>query len=257
LLDRSRATDIVNATPKLGDYSLAIVNLGPTRRLRVIVDAKADWMQRAFSVFSGKPIAEADQNSIRAFLDSLRGDAGVKLAGALLAARRAYAVEMRPIVRDGDAYYLDELVASGQFPDLAIALIGQVLLENYCKKESRIAIVRREGAKSAEFGLLVLNANPDVFIPGICVNSRCGLGTTVEAASIEVFASESFAPPPEEKGFRRFSLFDYRGQAHEINVLGRSPTERMVRADQALFEAAGRDDLVPLEVYFMGMYFSG
>ena len=169
IITNDRAKEIMAAAPKIGDYSVVEVSLSPKASYKIIVDTQAEWLIRSIEKFADKPVAKLDQKSVRAFLDHISSTDLVEL---LTPTRRVFQGEPREVLRDGDFYYLEELIASRKRPDLVVAIIGQALLERFAKKNSRIIEIKRAEDRSAQFGLLIQNGNAEVVLPGKCAKCR-------------------------------------------------------------------------------------
>jgi hypothetical protein len=235
-VDVEVAKSILSSTPKLGDYALVEIERPGETAIRLIVDSNAKWLGQSIEAFAKKALAQINQNDVKAFLKSL---ATTNLAN-LLPKGFAYEAVNRAVHADGAVYYLEELMLSPHHKDLSLAVIGQILFENYAKKETRL--VQADG----RFALLINNKSAEVYSP------LCESCSRPEALAVKVTPSMV-----SDKNQRSFSVIDVNGQGHTVKISGRTPTERMISTEGEEFRRAGPEDLVTVEFYFMSLFWPG
>ncbi|MBC7464710.1 MAG: hypothetical protein H7256_01855 [Bdellovibrio sp.] len=239
---QNRAQQIASTTPKLGAYSRISVGLNK-ENLNIVSDSAAGWMKSSFESVTSKPIEQANQNDIKKYLNAIATE---NLANLVTPRLHAYRGVDREVLRDSETYYLEELMMSEKHQDLSLALIGQLLFENYAKKDVRLVQSSQTG--KPKFALLLNGKSAEVIIPGVCEGNGCG--QDFSKITITVTAK----PIAAAKDQKQVSIYDMNGQLQTLTVVGRTPLERMIKSDQEQFNNAGPEDLVAVESYFVAQH---
>jgi hypothetical protein len=227
---------------KIGLYSR--ISIGFTEaNLNIVSDANAEWLRRSVELKIGKSLELITQNDVKAFLLSIEN---ADLSTLLVPRLHAYRGVDRNVSRDQETYYLEELIAEGKRKDLSLAIIGQLLLENFAKKDSRIVKVNDSG--KPKFAILINGKIPELLRVIKCEGADC------EKSFSAVAMNMTPKPNPPAKDQKQFYIYDMKGIVHTLNVVGRSPLERMIKNDQEQFENAGADDLVVVESLFVAQH---
>ncbi|MBC7395906.1 MAG: hypothetical protein H7333_00560, partial [Bdellovibrionales bacterium] len=250
-IDSQFASSILKTVPKVGDYSLITLKLGANLDTKIIIDSAAPWLMRTFEKFIGHSPATTDQNEIRKFLDHL---SEVELADLVKNQPEMYRGDARKVYRDGETYTLSEWILSKKRKDISLVLIGQFLFENFVKKESRIVEVIDSRSPKKMLGLLVMNRNAELLVPGNFVSGVSHASLSILPAQ---FTSNSVPATNDPKKPQFFTIVDFKGKSHEVRVVNRSAVEKIAKSERDQIASASPDDLVPVEFYLLPGFLPG
>ncbi|MBC7420576.1 MAG: hypothetical protein H7328_07605 [Bdellovibrio sp.] len=237
-----KAQKIAFETPKLGAYSRITVGLNEGN-FSIVSDSSASWLKISIKSKIGKEIEQVNQNDIKNYLAQIANE---NLSHLVVPRLHAYRGVDRTIFRDKETYYLEELMNDEKRKDLSLALIGQMLFETYAKKDSRLVQATNNG--KPVFALLLNGKSPEVLIPGRCEGAGCGEDFS------KIYLSVSSKPQNASKDQKQTFLYDMNGNTQVLNIIGRSPLERLIKSDEELLINAKPDELVPVESYFVAQH---
>lgn len=237
-----KAQKIAAETPKLGAYSRITIGF-KEGNLNIVSDSAANWLKISIRSKTGKEIEQVTQNDIKNYLSIIATE---NLADLVVPRLHAYRGVDRVVLRDKETYYLEELMHDEKQKNLSLVLIGQMLFETYAKKDSRLVQATKNGKPI--FALLLNGKSPEVLIPGLCEGASCGEDFT------KIYMRVSDKPQAAGKDQKQTFLYDMNGNTQVLNIVGRSPLERLIKADEDLLINAKQDDLVPVESYFISQH---
>lgn len=265
---RSTAKEFFARTHKLGTYSIVEALLGPRDLVQIVVDQNASWIddfvRKALDVES---FTKLTIKEIRAILKAYKKQMGYKVdLRQFLGLAPHKSLKRSKFL---NIFYLDDIRDDKDHSSLILCLLGQVLIEKYSGRDSRVVYIQenRGGSYRRDYGLLLRSKRDktvefvDAGLVFPCIDgSTC---ETLECAPFDSGSEDFVRYEVLESDFRvlhprfkwtekekKFSIFGGHGGELDFVVSGRTPSEKRFRKEQSQIDKAELDELVPIEIGF-------
>ncbi len=250
---------------RFGAYAVLKINLTLRERVKIIVGQNHEWIKHYLSLYFKKSIDKLNIKEIGEFIHFIQKEQKMKRVLINLITLAPY---KRLDHNKLHLFYLEDIYHQIQYRPLVENIVGQILLERFSKRESRLVsvVINKQGSIKKHWLVLIQSKRKktdfQIWDPSHQYNELndqviSELDTTLYLEgikyNIEILPADLIVELPSDvwnPKTNEFTVINSIGKEMTFQVLGRTPAERRFRQEDHFIHSTKNEDFVPIEIGF-------